>query len=108
MQWVCAWKRGPERRRGTSTAGIIRIEDTKNREPRSFPFTVLPALADLIKRQRELTVATEQARGIIVRHVLAGRTNSILMERSLQVPSDRAAGPRTTLGIRRTKWKSHR
>jgi hypothetical protein len=28
-------------------------------------FVVLPALADLIKRQRELTIATEQARGTV-------------------------------------------
>jgi len=50
-------------------AGVIRLEDSKNGEPRTFPYRSLPALAALLKRQRERTSAVEQSKGIIVRHV---------------------------------------
>jgi hypothetical protein len=52
-------------------AGIIRIDDSKNGEPHTMPFRVLPELAALIDRQRERTSAAEQAHGVIVRHVSA-------------------------------------
>lgn len=47
-------------------AGIIRIENSKNGEPRTLPFRVLPDLAALIARQRERTSAVEQATGQII------------------------------------------
>jgi len=67
------WRRGEvlslEWRHVDLKAGIIRIETSKNDEPRTLPFKVLPDLAALIERQRERTSAVEQARGVIVRHV---------------------------------------
>jgi integrase len=72
LYWT-GWRRGEvlslEWRHVDFKAGIIRIEDTKNGEPRTLPFKVLPDLAALIERQRERTSAVEQARGVIVRHV---------------------------------------
>jgi len=50
-------------------AGVLRIEQTKNGEPRTLPFKALPALAALIEHQREVTSAVEQAKGSIVPHV---------------------------------------
>lgn len=50
-------------------AGVLRIEDSKNGDPRTLPFHALPALAALMERQRERTSAVEQSKGIIVRHV---------------------------------------
>ncbi|MBI4584013.1 MAG: tyrosine-type recombinase/integrase [Planctomycetes bacterium] len=49
-------------------AGIIRLEPgtTKNNEGREFPFAALPALADLLRRQREYTDAVQKAQDRIV------------------------------------------
>ena len=70
---LTGWRKGEaltlEWRHVDLRAGIIRIEDTKNRDPRTLPFRALPDLAELIERQRERTSAVEQARGAIVRHV---------------------------------------
>ena len=43
-------------------AGIVRLEPgtTKDKEGRGFPFDALPALADLLKRQREATTRLER------------------------------------------------
>ncbi len=49
--------------------GVIRIEWSKNRESRTFPYRTLPALADLIERQRMRADAIQQAHGLIVTHV---------------------------------------
>jgi integrase len=69
LYWT-GWRSGEakalEWRHVDLTAGIIRIENSKNREPRTYPFKVLPELASLIERQRERTTAIEQAHGIIV------------------------------------------
>lgn len=71
--YLTGWRKGEalelEWRMIDLKAGIIRIEDSKNGEPRTLPFRALPALAALVERQRERTSAVEQARGIIVRHV---------------------------------------
>ncbi len=50
-------------------AGIIRIDDSKNGEPRTLPYRALSQLEAVIGAQRERTSALEQAKGIIVRHV---------------------------------------
>jgi integrase len=49
-------------------AGTIRLEpgETKNDEGRTFPFTALPPLADLMRRQREYTSRVERERGAVV------------------------------------------
>jgi len=52
-------------------AGVVRLEPntTKNDEGRVFPFAPLPALGELLRRQREATTAVERERGTIVPHV---------------------------------------
>jgi integrase len=50
-------------------AQVIRIEKTKNREPRTFPYSGLAPFVALMERQRKRTEAVEQARGIIVPRV---------------------------------------
>lgn len=49
-------------------AGVVRLEPgtTKNDEGRAFPFSTLPALRDLLARQRQLTDAVEASTGQIV------------------------------------------
>jgi integrase len=53
------------------TAGAVRLEPgtTKNDEGREFPFSVLPPLEALLRRQRERTTAIERETGQIVRWV---------------------------------------
>ncbi len=51
------------------TSGILRIERSKNREARTFPFTALPSLAALLRRQREIATALERDTGRHVSHV---------------------------------------
>lgn len=46
--------------------GVIRIEDTKNDEPRTIPYRALPVLQDLIEGQRAATTAIERASGQVV------------------------------------------
>ncbi len=48
-------------------AGMVRLEPntTKSDQGRSFPFTALPELADLLDRQREHTSAVERRLGVI-------------------------------------------
>lgn len=52
-------------------AGEVRLEPgtTKNDEGRTFPFSALPALGDLLRRQRERTTVVEKATEQIVPHV---------------------------------------
>ena len=53
------------------TAGVVRLEPgtTKNDEGREFPFSVLPPLEALLRRQRERTTAIERESGQIIRRV---------------------------------------
>jgi len=57
--------------------GVLRLEPdrTKNAEGRTFPFRVLPELAELIVRQREMTTQSERESGQIVPYLFhrAGR-----------------------------------
>lgn len=50
-------------------AGEVRLWHSKNDEPRSFPFAVLPPLKALLDEQRERTRTLERKRGEIVAHV---------------------------------------
>ncbi|HXK09296.1 MAG TPA: tyrosine-type recombinase/integrase [Vicinamibacteria bacterium] len=72
LDWS-GWRKGEalglEWRSVDADAGVLRIEDSKNREPRTLPYKALPALAAVIDGQRERTSAVEQAKGIIVRSV---------------------------------------
>lgn len=51
-------------------AGIIRIEKTKNREPRTIPYAKLPALAEVIEQQWLATQALRQEHKLVVPWVL--------------------------------------
>ena len=53
------------------TAGTVRLDPgtTKNDDGRTFPFAVLPPLADLLRRQRDHTTAVERATGRIISSV---------------------------------------
>jgi hypothetical protein len=59
------------------SAQVVRLEPgtTKNGEGRSFPFATFPELAELLRKQRDVTTAVERARGCIVPWVFhrAGR-----------------------------------
>jgi integrase len=50
------------------TAGIVRLEPgtTKNDDGRTFPFAVLPELADMLKKQWEQTKALQRATGRLI------------------------------------------
>jgi len=69
---LTGWRRGEvlslQWRQVDLAAGVVRLEPgtTKNDEGRTFPVADLPELAELLKRQRELTSALERASGSIV------------------------------------------
>ncbi len=50
-------------------AGVVRIEDSKSREPRTFPFRALPALEALLRRQRERVEDIQAARRRLITRV---------------------------------------
>ena len=52
-------------------AGVVRLEvgTTKNRAGRTFPFAVLPALLELLERQRAIVTALERERGQVIPYV---------------------------------------
>lgn len=68
---LTGWRRGEalalEWRNVDFGAGVVRIEGSKNGEPRTLPFKALPELAMLIERQRERARTIEQAAGRISR-----------------------------------------
>lgn len=72
LYWT-GWRKsealGLEWRNVDLKAGILRIEDSKNGDPRTLPFRALPDLAALIERQRDRTDTVQNARGVIVSHV---------------------------------------
>ncbi len=45
---------------------VIRIEDSKNGDPRTFPMRAVPALAALMQRQREQVALIERERGRVI------------------------------------------
>jgi integrase len=58
-------------------AGVVRIEDSKNHEGRTFPFDVLPELKQLLHRQREYTQKWERVTGQIIPWVFHRRGERI-------------------------------
>jgi len=52
-------------------AGVVRLEigTTKNKAARTFPFTVLPDLVELLERQRAIVTGLERALGRVIPHV---------------------------------------
>ncbi len=73
FMYLTGWRKGEalrlEWRNVDFEVGVLRIEDSKNGEPRTLPFRALPELAELLASQKARTEAVEQARGLIVRHV---------------------------------------
>ena len=78
--YLTGWRRGEalalEWRNVDLGAGVIRIEDSKNGEPRTLPFKALPELAALIERQRERATAIERPTGRIIPRVFGPRPAS--------------------------------
>jgi integrase len=68
LYWT-GWRKGEalalEWRQVDRKAGIIRIENTKNREPRTIPYAALPELKELIETQHSAAEA-ERKKGKIV------------------------------------------
>jgi integrase len=52
-------------------AGVVRLEvgTTKNRKGRTFPFAALPALRELLERQRTIVTTLERQLGRVIPHV---------------------------------------
>lgn len=73
-------------------AGIIRLDESKNGEPRTMPFRRLPALSELVDQQRERTSAVEQSKGIIVPFVFHREGSPIRSFRRQWVTACKEAG----------------
>jgi integrase len=70
FMYYTGWRRGEVQSLQWSQvdlkAGVIRLWTSKNGEGRTLPFHALPALVDLMRRQREATEALERESGRIV------------------------------------------
>jgi integrase len=68
MYWT-GWRSGEvkmlEWRMVDREAGVIRIETTKNDEPRTIPYAVVPALREVIESQRATADAVERKGRIV-------------------------------------------
>lgn len=75
-------------------AGVVRLEpgSTKNDEGREFPFSALPALEALLRRQRELTTTLERAQGRVIPFVFHNRGRPIRDFRGAWRKATKAAG----------------
>ncbi len=51
------------------TAGILRIATSKSGEPRTLPYSALPALRELIEKRRTITDTVQKTRGMVVARV---------------------------------------
>ncbi len=75
-------------------AGVVRLEPgtTKNRDGRTFPFSALPPLEDLLRRQRERTDLVEKEAGRIVLWVFHRDGEEILSMRGAWKGAAKRAG----------------
>jgi integrase len=73
-------------------AGVLRIEDSKNREPRTLPFRALPELDALIRSQREKTTALERRWARIIPYVFHRDGHRIGAFRKTWASACKAAG----------------
>ena len=82
--YLTGWRRGEvfslEWRQVDFQAGMVRLEPgtTKNDEGRTFPFGAIPALALLLKAQRDYTTAVEREKQRIIPYVFHRRGRRIL------------------------------
>jgi integrase len=72
LYWT-GWRKsealGLEWRHVDLKAGVIRIDTSKNGEPRTIPYAVVPALKAVIEGQHEHAVALGRSEGLVVRWV---------------------------------------
>ena len=70
--WLTGWRSGEvcslQWSQVDFDAGIVRIEvgESKNDDGREFPFSALPALESLLRRQREETTSLERSQGRLI------------------------------------------
>jgi integrase len=67
--WRSSEARGLEWRQVDRAAGVIRIEETKNREPRTIPYGVLSELREIIEGQRARADDLQRSLRRVVKHV---------------------------------------
>jgi integrase len=58
-------------------AGVLRIDTTKNGDPRTIPYAAVPALKELIEEQRRTTAARELSAGAVIPWVFHRRGERI-------------------------------
>jgi len=73
-------------------AQSIRIEETKNKEPRTLPYGALPQLVTLIEKRRRISDETQKRRGLIVTHVFSRDGEPIKSFRTTWITACIAAG----------------
>ena len=73
-------------------AGVLRIETTKNGEPRTLPYGALPALAELVRHRRQVADSVQKTRGMIVSHVFNRNGEPIRYFRRAWITACIAAG----------------
>jgi integrase len=67
--WRSSEARGLEWRQVDRQAGVIRIEETKNSEPRTIPYGVLPELKAIVDGQRARADEIQRTQRRVVQHV---------------------------------------
>lgn len=96
--FLTGWRRGEvlglQWRHVDFAAGTVHLDPgtTRNAEGRTFPFAALPALAELLRRQRARTVALEQATGQIIPWVFHRQGRPIRDFRAAWARACQAAG----------------
>ena len=73
-------------------AQVIRIETSKSGDPRTLPYATSPAISSIIERRRELSDATQKARGLIVSRVFSRDGEPIRFLRRSWISACIAAG----------------
>jgi len=62
----------------------IRLDTSKNGQPRALPFSTYPALGELLLRQRESADTVQRTRGVIVTHVFHHEDGRPFSQHTLQ------------------------